>query len=1083
MSEFNSLDECLNNTILYTRQKNRVRGQPIKRARSEEPLVPVVFVDLQIIKNAKISKKRLKVLLDSGASATIAHKTAVNGLKSKNSSDTVWTSAAGQFSTSKTATTVLVFPEFSETRTITTSIHTSEQPLGGYDMIIGRDLLTDLGIVLDFQNQTIQWGDGEIPMKPRNSIPKTSFFIGDPSSLADEADRLSRINDAKYSKANLPEVASSSKGLNTGQQQKLLQLLQQFEPLFDGTLGEWKNTEYHIDLKEDAKPYHAKPFAVPRAYESAFRREVDRLCQIGVLKKVNRSEWAAPTFLVPKKDQTVRFINDFRELNKRIKRKPFPIPKIQDMLLKLEGFQWATSLDLNMGYYHIKLDPASRALCTIVLPWGKYEMQRLPMGLCNSPDIFQEKMSKLMDGLSFVLTYIDDLLIISNDSFENHLTKLGQVLQRIQDAGLKINARKSFFCQAELEYLGYWITRKGIMPVPHKVQAMLKIAEPRTRKQLRSFIGLINYYRDMWIRRSDVLAPLTKLLQGDKNSKWDWPPEAAAAFQKIKQIIAQKVLLTHPDFSKPFEIHTDASKYQLGAVISQEGQPIAFYSRKLTSAQLNYTTTEKELLAIVETLKEFRNILMGHTIIVYTDHKNLTYKVFNTERVMRWRLICEEFGATLHYIKGSHNIVADGLSRLQLEPSLKSEPDYTVLDEPSTRPLHDAFSFEELPKDAFPLRLNLIQYEQGKDKDLITKVRNSTSYSLHSFRGGGKERKLIVKDGKIVVPTKLQKRLVQWYHHILCHPGETRTEATIAQHFTWSKMREHIRKECSTCHTCQLTKKTKKKYGHLPAKEAESLPWEKLCVDMIGPYNIKRKGKEDLVLWCVTMIDPATSWFEIREVPGTKRADVVANIVEQAWLTRYPWPQEVIFDRGTEFMAEFSTMLVNDYGIKKKPITKRNPQANAIVERVHQTIGNMIRTFQVQDLDESDPWAGILSAVAFAVRATVHTTTQATPMQLVFGRDAVLNIQFQANWKWIKDRKQQLIKQNNKRENSKRIPHQYRIGDEVLIKQDQNSKFGTNPYKGPFLITEVRNNGTVRVREGISEDTYNVRMITPYHRS
>ena len=474
---------------------------------------------------------------------------------------------------------------------------------------------------------------------------------------------------------------------------------------------------------------------------------------------------------------------------------------------------------------------------------------------------------------------------------------------------------------------------------------------------------------------------------------------------------------------------------------------------------------------------------MGQQIIVHTDHQNLTYKVFNTERVMRWRLICEEFGATLKYIPGSHNIVADSLSRLGLEPSLKSEPNFEVMENPAFRLLHEAFSVDDIPPDAFPLRLKLIEYEQGKDKSLITKARKSSSYSIHSFRGGGKERKLIVKNGRIVVPTKLQKRMIQWYHEILCHPGETRTEATIAQHFTWPKLREQVRKACSSCHICQLTKRTKKKYGHLPEKEAESLPWEKLCVDLIGPYTIRRKGHSDLVLWCVTMIDPATGWFEIRELPGTKRADVLANIVEQAWLTRYPWPQEVIFDRGTEFMAEFSNMLVNEYGIKKKPITTRNPQANAIVERVHQTIGNMIRTFQVQDMDEDSPWGGILSAVAFAVRATVHTTTQATPMQLVFGRDAMLNIQFKANWKLIKERKQQLIKQNNKRENSKRTPHQYQVGDEVLIKQDQNTKFGTDPYKGPYTITDVRNNGTVRLRIGITEDTYNIRMITPYRHS
>ena len=181
--------------------------------------------------------------------------------------------------------------------------------------------------------------------------------------------------------------------------------------------------------------------------------------EAGVLKKVNQSEWAAPTFIIPKKDGSVRFISDFRELNKRIKRKPFPIPKIQDMLLKLEGFKYATSLDLNMGYYHIELSPFSKRLCTIVLPWGKYEYQRLPMGLCNSPDIFQEKMSTLMQDLEYVRAYIDDLLIITSGSYADHLEKLGVVLQKLRKAGLKVNAKKSFFAKDELEYLGYWITR------------------------------------------------------------------------------------------------------------------------------------------------------------------------------------------------------------------------------------------------------------------------------------------------------------------------------------------------------------------------------------------------------------------------------------------------------------------------------------------------------------------------------------------------------------------------------------------------------------------------------------------------
>ena len=161
--------------------------------------------------------------------------------------------------------------------------------------------------------------------------------------------------------------------------------------LFNGTLGQWTDEDYDIELKEGAMPYDARPFPVPCVHEQTFRQEVKRLCKIGVLKKVNRSKWAAPTFIIPKKDGSVRFILDFRELNKRIKCKPYPIPKIQDLLLKLKGLQFATSLDLNMGYYHIQLSPDSKQLCTIVLPWGKYEYQKLLMGLCNSPDISKKR--------------------------------------------------------------------------------------------------------------------------------------------------------------------------------------------------------------------------------------------------------------------------------------------------------------------------------------------------------------------------------------------------------------------------------------------------------------------------------------------------------------------------------------------------------------------------------------------------------------------------------------------------------------------------------------------------------------------
>ena len=271
--------------------------------------------------------------------------------------------------------------------------------------------------------------------------------------------KLNNILDAKYQKADLDQEVDNMDHLSKGEKKKLLKLLKKYKRLFDGTLGKWKGTPYKISTKEGINPHHARPFSVPKIHELTLKSELDRLVRADILKKVNRSEWAAPTFIIPKKDGTVRFISDFRELNKRIRRTPYPIPKIQDLLLKLEGFKYGTALDLNMVYYHIELSSESKELCTITTQWGKYEYQRLPMGLCNSPDIFQEKMSELLAGLDTVRVYIDDILHITKGSFEDHLEKLDEVFSRLDAVGLKVNFGKSSFATHKLDYLGYHISR------------------------------------------------------------------------------------------------------------------------------------------------------------------------------------------------------------------------------------------------------------------------------------------------------------------------------------------------------------------------------------------------------------------------------------------------------------------------------------------------------------------------------------------------------------------------------------------------------------------------------------------------
>ena len=505
----------------------------------------------------------------------------------------------------------------------------------------------------------------------------SNVLAHEPTSTEQATQRAVKILDAKYKKADLQAVVTYCTQLNSVEKNKLLELLKKFEPLFDGTLGHWTTKPVSFQLKDRVTPYHGRAFPIPKVHKETIIKEIQRLCDLGVLEWQPSSEWAAPSFIQPKKNKTVRFLTDFREVNKRLVRKPFPIPKISTVLQELEGFTYATALDLNMGYYTISLDPDASKICTIIFPWGKYSYKRLPMGIAGSPDIFQEKMSDLMATLEFVRTYLDDLLIITKGSLEDHLEKLSMVLTRLQDAGLKINAEKSNFCTLETEYLGYVLTRDGIKPQVNKVQSILALTPPRNVTELRSFLGMVQYYRDLWARRSEMLAPLTSLVgecgqtkvtkaKGTRKVPWYWAEVHQKAFDDVKATIAKEVVLAYPDFDKVFEIYTDASTKQLGSVITQSNRPLAFFSRELSVQQQKYSVTEIELLAIVETLKEFKGMLWGQRMKVYTDHKNLTRDALGltSDRVYRWRLILEEYGPEIVYIKGIHNSVADAISRL-----------------------------------------------------------------------------------------------------------------------------------------------------------------------------------------------------------------------------------------------------------------------------------------------------------------------------------------------------------------------------------------------------------------------------------
>jgi len=413
----------------------------------------------------------------------------------------------------------------------------------------------------------------------------------------------------------------------------------------------------------------------------------------------------------------------------------------------------------------------------------------------------------------------------------------------------------------------------------------------------------------MWIRRSHVLAPLAAL--ASETTKWNGEPQRQKAFAVAKKVTAKETLLAHPDFNKPFQIHTDASHYQLGAVVSQEGKPIAFCSCELNPAQTCCTAAERELLSTVETFKEHRIMLLGQTIEVFTDHKNLVCKHFNTERVMRWRLLLEEFGPQLTCIKGANNIAADTLSRSDI-----SEEDFS----------QDACNGElaadndEFPNE-FPLSYKEIACRQGKDKALEKKLKNNPELCQkvpHKF--SDKTHETIAKGGKIYLPKALQHKCAKWCHDHLMHPGETRPEFTTAQRCTWVGLHPTVQRVIKACPNCELHKKNSKKHGLLPPKPTpEIIPWHTLCADLIGPCdfgvkNEKEPGKDTFVqLHCLTMTDPATGFFECCEIM-CKRIDCIANHLDISWLTRCPWPTEIVMDEGREFALEVADLLKSEHG-------------------------------------------------------------------------------------------------------------------------------------------------------------------------
>ena len=439
----------------------------------------------------------------------------------------------------------------------------------------------------------------------------------------------------------------------------------------------WKNfsrVKLKLVVPENTPAKFFKPRPVPYAIRGAIERDLERLENLGVIEKINYSDWAAPIVTVPKSDGSVRICGDYKvTINPVLQVDQYPVPKAEDLFATLAGGQKFSKLDLSHAYQQVLLEEGSRKFVTVNTHKGLYQFNRLPFGVASAPAIFQQTMEKILQGLSGVTVYIDDILVTGRNDRE-HLDALEKVLQRLSSFGLRLKRKKCFFMQPSVEYLGYIVDKDGLHATTAKIEAIVNAPKPRNVQELRSFLGLVNYYGKFICHLSTLLQPLNHLLC--KNVTWKWSGECQKAFDELKTQLASSDVLVHYDPSRPLKLDCDASSYGVGAVLSHvfpDGleRPVAYASKTLTQSERGYSQLEKEALSLVYGVNKFHQFIYGRRFTLVTDHKPLTtilspkkgLPTLAAARLQRWAIRLAAYQYDIEFRSTEKHCNADGFSR------------------------------------------------------------------------------------------------------------------------------------------------------------------------------------------------------------------------------------------------------------------------------------------------------------------------------------------------------------------------------------------------------------------------------------
>ena len=822
-------------------------------------------------------------------------------------------------------------------------------------------------------------------------------------------------------------------------------------------LGKLKDVQIKYDINPSVKPVSQHLRKVPFHLRKKIDAKLDELLAADVIEPAPVTEatpWVSPLLAVPKGDD-IRLVIDMRQPNKAIERVRHPIPTVDETLEKYNRCTVFSKIDLKHGYFQLELAPESRSITTFSTHRGLFRNKRLVQGTNTAFELYQFHIGQLFDGYDLINNISDDI-IIGGVGQEDHDKQLEACLRILQEHHLTINLKKCQFGRTEINFFGFSVSASGVKPTYDKLETVMQYKEPENAKEVRSFLGLINFF-GRFIQnlsaKTHILRQLTR-----KGAPWQWEQEHRDVFEQLKQEVCQETVLAHYDQTRETFLIVDASPIGLGAILAQKQEcgtmrPVYFASKTLSKTESNYSQIEREALAVWWGCKRFHLYLYGSPFVVLTDHKPLkTLMTANgkpSARILKWTLNLQSYSFTVKHIKGCSN-PADILSR---QPSNEDDNINSgtelYINSMIANSVPKAVSFSEIldasKKDPVVTKIcsNLQTNRWTKDDDVKPYFKVKEQLSMKSG--------VLLKDARIVVPASLRKRILKIAHE--GHQGMTKTKALVRTKVWWPGIDKDIEEEIRTCLPCISVSAPSPPEPLIPTSMPD--PWQKLHVDMYGPMPT---GESILGI-----IDSCSRWAELHIIKSTTSSTIAARLHKT--FTIHGFPEEIVTDNAPNLRSVDISDYCDHYAIKHSKACPYWPQGNAEIERFYRTLGKAIRTLTVEGRD----WRTAIDYFLFQYRSTPHSTTKESPAKLLMGRELkgklpALPVQSDSvslSRAKLRD-SQQKTKSKVYFDKRFRSKHSHiENGDLVLLKQAKKNKLSTTFDTRPYQVVSVR--GTVAI--------------------